>query len=48
MFMDLPKPLVAGTKVPLQLQFEGEKEITVLLDVRPLMPDVAPAEHSRH
>jgi copper(I)-binding protein len=47
MFMELTKPLVAGTKVPLQLQFEDEKEITVLLEVRPLVPDGTSAIHSR-
>jgi len=46
MFMDLPNPLVAGTKVPLQLQFEDEPELTVMLDVRPLVPEAAPAGHS--
>jgi len=47
MFMDLPKPFVAGTKVSLQLQFEDEPETTVLLDVRPLVPEPAPAAHSQ-
>jgi copper(I)-binding protein len=47
MFMDLTAPLVAGTKVPLQLQFENEDEITVMLEVRPLVPDAAPAHHSQ-
>jgi copper(I)-binding protein len=47
MFMDLSRPFVAGTKVPLQLQFEDEKEITVLLEVRPLVPEGAPADHSQ-
>ena len=47
MFMDLSAPLVAGTKVPLQLQFEDEAEITVLLEVRPLAPGSAPAGGSR-
>jgi copper(I)-binding protein len=32
--MDLKTPLVAGQKVPLQLTFEGEPEITVLLEVK--------------
>jgi copper(I)-binding protein len=48
MFLDLTAPFVAGTKVPLQLQFEDEKEITVLLEVRPLVPGAAPAEQSPH
>lgn len=39
MFMDLKTPFVAGQKVSLQLTFEGEPEITVLLEVRPLAPD---------
>lgn len=46
MFMELSKPFVAGTKAPLQLQFEDEPEITVLLDVQPLVP-AAPAGHSK-
>ena len=47
MFMDLSRPFVAGTRVPLQLQFENENEITVLLEVRPLVPEAAPADRSR-
>ena len=43
MFMELSAPFVAGTRVPLQLQFEDEKEITLLLEVRPLVPEAAPA-----
>ena len=39
MFMDLNAPFVAGQKVPLQLTFEHEPEITVMLEVRPLVPD---------
>lgn len=46
MFMELGAPFVAGTRVPLQLQFEDEKEITVLLEVRPLVPEAAPANAS--
>lgn len=46
MFMDLTKPFVAGTTAPLQLQFEDEPEITVMLNVQPLVP-AAPADHSR-
>lgn len=33
-FMDLKAPLVAGQRVPLQLTFEGEPEITVMLEVK--------------
>ena len=33
-FMDLKAPFVAGQKIPLQLTFEGEPEITVLLAVK--------------
>jgi copper(I)-binding protein len=39
MFMELKQPFVVGQKVPLQLTFEGEKEFTVLLDVKALVPD---------
>ncbi len=39
MFMDLKKPFEVGQKVPLQLTFEYEPEITVMLEVRPLVPD---------
>jgi periplasmic copper chaperone A len=47
MFMDLTAPFTAGTKVPLKLQFDGgEKEIVVLLEVRPLVPP--PAEDHSH
>jgi copper(I)-binding protein len=47
MFMELTAPFVAGTQAPLQLQFENEKEITVMLEVRPLVPAAAPADHSK-
>ena len=47
MFMDIKAPFVAGTKVPLQLLFEDEKEVTVMLEVRPLVPD-APAAPNHH
>jgi copper(I)-binding protein len=39
MFMDLKAPFVAGQKVPLQLTFEFEPEITVMLEVKPLVAD---------
>jgi len=35
MFMELQAPLAVGQKVPLQLAFEGEPEITVMLEVKP-------------
>ena len=44
MFMDLKAPFQVGQKVRLQLTFEGEPEITVLLEVKPLVPD-APVDH---
>lgn len=48
MFMDIGAPFTAGTKVPLKLQFEDEeKPTTLLLEVRPLVPE-APADHSHH
>jgi copper(I)-binding protein len=42
MFLGIKTPFVAGTKVPLSLLFEDETEVTVMLEVRPLVPD-APA-----
>jgi len=39
MFMDLTKPFAVGQKVPLQLTFEGEPEMTVLFEVQPLVPE---------
>jgi hypothetical protein len=48
MFMDITTPFVAGTKVPLSLLFEDEKEVTVMLEVRPLVPDAPAAPHRRH
>lgn len=45
MFTGLKAPLQAGEKVPLHLRFEGdEQDMTVLLEVRPLVPaESAPA-----
>jgi periplasmic copper chaperone A len=49
MLRDLKSGLVAGAKVPLTLQFDGyEKEFTVLLEVRSLVPAAAPVDHSKH
>ncbi len=45
MFIDIGSPFVAGTKVPLSLLFEDEKEVTVMLEVRPLVPDAPAAAH---
>lgn len=45
MFIDIKSPFVAGQKVPLQLLFEDEKEVTVMLEVRPLVPDAPAADH---
>jgi hypothetical protein len=42
MFLGIKAPFVPGTKVPLSLLFEDETEVTVMLEVRPLVPD-APA-----
>jgi copper(I)-binding protein len=50
MFSDLKKPLKAGDKVPLTLQFDGfEKSFTLMLEVKPLVPAATPdqAQH-RH
>ena len=50
MFSDLNSPFMAGTTVPLTLEFDGgEKAVTVQLEVRPLVPDAAPAAgHAHH
>jgi periplasmic copper chaperone A len=51
MFTGLKKPLKAGDKVPLVLQFDGlEKPFTVMLEVRPLVPtaEAAPSAHDHH
>jgi copper(I)-binding protein len=48
MFEGLVAPFVAGGKVPLRLQFEGEKEITVELVVKPLVPDAPARPASPH
>lgn len=45
MFFDIKAPFVAGTKVPLSLLFEDEKEVTVMLEVRPLVPPAPAALH---
>jgi periplasmic copper chaperone A len=45
MFFDINAPFVAGTKVPLSLLFEDEKEVTVMLEVRPLVPEATAALH---
>ena len=47
MFMGIKSPFVVGAKVPLSLLFEDEKEVTVMLEIRPLVPD-APAAHHRN
>jgi copper(I)-binding protein len=50
MFTGLTKPLRVGTPVPLTLEFDGgEKAVTVLLEVRPLVAADAPvAGHAYH
>ena len=49
MFMELKKPLKAGDKVPLTLQFDGfEKPFTVMLEVRPLVPATPAAVQAPH
>ena len=45
MFIDIKSPFVAGQKVPLQLLFEDEKEVTVMLEVRPLVPGAPGPQH---
>jgi periplasmic copper chaperone A len=46
MLEDIKGPFVAGQKIPLKLQFDGgEPEITVQLEVRPLVPAVKKADH---
>ena len=46
MFFDIPKPFVAGQKVPLRLIFEGQPALNVQLEVRPLVP-AATVEHAQ-
>lgn len=50
MFMDIKAPFVTGGKVPLTLQFDGgEKPVTVMLEVRPLVPvSPDPKPHDHH
>ena len=49
MFMDLNAAFEVGKRVPLMLRFEGEeKDLTVLLEVRPLVPAAAPVDHGKH
>jgi len=48
MFMELKQPFVVGQKVPLQLTFEGEKEFTVLLEVKSLVPDAGTDHGAMH
>jgi copper(I)-binding protein len=49
MFMDLKTPFATGKAVPLLLQFDGgEKAVTILLEVRPLVPTGVATGHSGH
>jgi copper(I)-binding protein len=43
MFNDIKAPFVAGQKVPVRMVFEHEKEFTIELEVRPLVPEGAAA-----
>jgi copper(I)-binding protein len=45
MFIGIAAPLVVGSKVPLSLLFEDEQELTVTLEVRPLVPEAPAAPH---
>jgi periplasmic copper chaperone A len=47
MFDDLKVPLVAGQKVPVRMVFDGLPQVTVQLEVRPLVPEKA-TDHSQH
>ena len=40
MFNGLTSPLVAGKTVAVTFEFEDEKPLTVLLEIRPLVPDM--------
>ena len=40
MFRGLESPLVAGKTVAVTFEFEGEKPLTVQLEIRPLVPDM--------
>ncbi len=45
MLEDIKAPFVVGQKIPLKLQFDGgEPEITIQLEVRPLVPATKKAE----
>ncbi|MEO6079743.1 MAG: copper chaperone PCu(A)C [Steroidobacteraceae bacterium] len=49
MFSKLKNVLKVGDKVPLTLQFDGfEKPFTVMLEVRPLVPETHAADHHSH
>jgi copper(I)-binding protein len=40
MFRGLESPLVAGKTVAVTFEFEGEKPLTVQLEIRPLVPEM--------
>lgn len=49
MFKDLSKPLKAGDKIPLTLQFDGhEQAFTVMLEVKALTAAAPAQDHSKH
>lgn len=49
MFMDLKAPFKAGDRIPVTFEFsDGEKPVTVMLTVRPLVEDAATAGHGGH
>jgi copper(I)-binding protein len=45
MFSGLASPLVAGKTVAVTFEFEGEKPLTVQLEIKPLMPDMPGMSH---
>lgn len=48
MLGDLKRPLVAGEKIPLTLRFRDAGEISVELEVKPLVADDGHSEHAGH
>jgi len=48
MFTEPKAPFAVGQKIPLQLTFEGELEMTVMLEVKPLVPEAGKDQSATH
>lgn len=49
MFSDIKQGFKVGDRIPLTMQFDGhEKAFTVMLEVRPLVPEKAPVAQGTH